>query len=102
MSVAHTHASITAASFPLSNWHQSEPLLETWKSLLQALPGYLALHVWTYRLETGDVRCVIEVAWEYREQLEEFLASQWAPETMIATLDPPPYDVTSEHFEQLM
>ena len=100
MAVTHSHSCITIASFPESNWHESEPLLETWKSVLQSVPGYLGSQVWLRRLDNGDVRCVIRITWEYREQLEVFLASRWAPEHLFATLDPAPYDVVAEHFEQ--
>lgn len=102
MSAVHTHSSFTMASFHASNWHDAEPLLETWKSLLQSLPGYIVCDMWIRRLDNGDVRCVIRVTWEYREQLEEFLASQWAPETIIRTLEPQPYDIQAEHLEQHM
>lgn len=100
MTVPHTHSCFTMASFPQENWHEAEPLLETWKSLLQALPGFLECGVWMRRLDNGDMRCVIQVGWEYREQLEEFLASRWAPEYLADELDPPPYDMVSDHFEQ--
>ena len=100
MSVAHTHSCFTTASFPEAGWHQTEPLLESWKSLLQGLPGYLACEIWIRRLQNGDVHAIIRVSFEHREQLEEFLDSRWAPEQMIESLDLPPYDVSIEHFAQ--
>ncbi len=102
MSVVHTHSTLTSASFHQANWHEAEPLLETWKALLQSLPGYITSETWIRRLENGDVRCTIRVTWEYREQLEEFLDSQWSTDKLIATLAPPPYDIRSEHMEQHM
>lgn len=93
----NTYSCLTTASFHKEKWYQAEPLIETWKSLLQALPGYIACEIWVRPLDGGDVRCVIQVTWEYREQLEEFLECQWATEKVIATLDPPPYDVRAEN-----
>ncbi|MBD1549607.1 hypothetical protein [Roseibium aggregatum] len=100
MSVSHTHSCFTTASFQEANWHNVEPLLESWKSLLQGLPGYIGSDFWIRRLENGDVRCILRVGFEHREQLEEFLESRWAPEHVIASLEPQPYDVAIDHFEQ--
>ncbi len=102
MTYTHTHSSITRASVPLDEWHQAQPLLETWRSLLQSLPGYIHSEVLLRRLENEDIRCVIRVTWEYREQLNAFVSCRWATETVLATLDPAPYDVQTEIFEQFM
>ncbi|MBF9030961.1 hypothetical protein HKCCE3408_11200 [Rhodobacterales bacterium HKCCE3408] len=100
MSVAQTHSCFTFASFHHENWHDAEPLLESWKALLQGLPGFVVCDLWLRRLENRDVHCIIRVAFEHREQLEEFLKSRWAPELIIESLDPQPYDVVIDHFEQ--
>lgn len=100
MSVANTHSCFTTVTFPETSWDQTEPLLESWKSLLQGLPGYLSCDIWIRRLQNEDVHCIIQVAFEHREQLEEFIDSKWAPEQMIGGLDPSPYDITIEHFAQ--
>jgi len=93
---------MTTASIRLSTWHQAEPLLESWKSLLQSLPGYTHGGVLLRPLENGDVRCMISVTWEFREQLEEFLACRWATEAVINTLNPKPYDVQTEILEDVL
>lgn len=100
MAVAHTHACFTTASFHHENWHDVEPLIESWKALLQGLPGFVACELWIRRLSNGDVHCIIQVVFEHREQLEGFLNSQWTPQQVISSLDPAPYDIVIDHFEQ--
>lgn len=102
MTLAHTHSSVTHASIPLDIWHEAQPLLETWKALLQSLPGYIHSEVLLRRLENADVHCLIRVTWEYREQRDAFMNCRWAPETVLETLKPPPYDVQTEILEQFM
>lgn len=102
MTVPHTFVSVTEASFPADQWSNALPLLESWKSLLQSLPGHLVTEVLATRRENQDIACLIRVSWEYRDQLEEFLASDWQAEVIISKLQPPPYDVASTAWEQLL
>ncbi len=102
MTVPHTHSSVTGVSIRLSNWHQAEPLLQSWKSRLQALPGYIHSEVLLRRLENGDIRCMIRVTWEYREQLDVFMSCRWATEAVLRALEPKPYDLHTEILEQYM
>lgn len=67
---------------------------------MQGLPGFLVCDLWIRRLPNQDVRCIIRVGFEHREQLEEFLKCRWAPECIIGSLDPAPYDVVIDHYEQ--
>lgn len=99
MAVAHTHSCFTAATFPRATWAQAEGLLQSWKSLLQGLPGFTACDLWLRRTGEGDVRCTIHVAFEHEEQLDEFMRCRWAPDAMFETLDPKPYDVVADHLE---
>lgn len=102
MTVPHTHSCITGASIPIGQWHEAEPLLESWKSLLQSLPGHIHTEVLLRELENRDVRCLIRVTWEYAEQLEEFMQSRWAPESLLGSMSPGPYDLHTERMEQYM
>ncbi len=102
MTFTHSHSCVTQISVPLGDWHVAEPLLETWKTLLSTLPGFVHSEVLGRRLDNGDIRCLIQVTWEYREQLEEFLRCQWAPEVIIGSLHAAVYDFSSDSFEQYM
>ncbi len=102
MTFPHSHSRVTSVSVRLDDWHRAEPLLETWKTLLTTLPGFVHSEVLARRLDDGDVRCLIRVTWEYREQLEEFTRCQWATERVLGSLDSSAYDISSDSFEQYM
>lgn len=102
MAYGYSYSSITDAAVPRAHWYKVQPLLESWKSVLQDLPGYMGSDVIARRLENGDVRCRIRVTWQYREQLEAFQASVWATDAVVGASDADLYDVSSEAFEHFV
>ncbi|HDZ73241.1 MAG TPA: hypothetical protein ENH55_10795 [Aurantimonas coralicida] len=98
----HSYCYITTATVPRDMWARVQPLLESWKSVLQDLPGFVTSDVMARRTESGDLRMHVRVTWLYREQLEEFLESRWETERLIASTSIELRGIQSEAFENFI
>jgi antibiotic biosynthesis monooxygenase (ABM) superfamily enzyme len=103
MAYGHSFSEVTTATVRAEHWGRIEPLLQSWRSMLQDLPGYAGSEVMARRLENGDIRCQIRVTWLYPEQLEAFRAGPWASDVVIGlAAAPDPMEIETEAFEHFI
>ncbi len=102
MAYGHSFSHVTTFSVPRDQWPRLQPLLESWKALLQDLPGLAGSDVTAHQAGNGDLRCHIRVSWLYREQLDEFLESEWETGRLISRAQAGLYDVHAEKFEHFI
>jgi hypothetical protein len=95
--VSYSH--VTAGSVPAASWEQAWHSAATWKSYVQAFPGLLSVRISARPLDNGDVRMLMATIWEYREQLDEWVACPYNGRKLLAGLDSPAYEVTDEVYE---
>jgi hypothetical protein len=89
----------TEASIPAATWDQAWFALSSWKGYLQSIPGFLAIRMSGYPLDNGDVRFRVITVWDYPEQLEAWLGSDWSSESMLGSLSPAAYDLVEHAWE---
>lgn len=102
MAEPHSFCYVTTATVPTDLWARVQPLLASWKSVLQDLPGFVGSDVSARCTDTGEIRMHVQVTWLCREQLEEFRACNWETERLIASADMRLPDMRSEAFENFI
>jgi len=101
MAHVSSYSHLTAGSVPIGAWQEAWDSAASWKGYLQAFPGLLAVRISARPLDNGDVRLQMITVWEYREQLEEWVACPYTGTSLLAGLDRPAYDIAEEIFEDL-
>ena len=101
MAQVDSYAHITIASLPKETWDEAWFTLQSWKGYLQSFPGFLAVRFAARLLDNGDIRFHVSTIWEYPEQLEEWLGSEWGAEHILQALEQPAYDIDSATYEVL-
>ena len=102
MAEGHSYSYVTPATLSGDTWARVQPLLESWKPVLQDLPGYAGSDVMARTTGNGALRMHVRVTWLTREQLEEFADCRWETERMIAATGAEPGDMRSETFEHFI
>lgn len=97
--VSYSHT--TSGTLPSESWASAWFTLSSWKGFLQSFPGFQQQRLSIRPLESGAIRFIVVTVWDEREQLEEWISSDWSSESLLASLDPPATDVDSEAFLDL-
>lgn len=101
MAFVSSYSHITGASIPTASWERAWWLLESWKAYVQAFPCAPRVRMSARELENGDVRLWVQTCCENPEELEEWMASDVTAPRLLGKLDPSPYDVTDDAYEDL-
>lgn len=101
MAFVSSYSHVVGASIPIASWEKAWWTLQSWKGYLQAFPSAPRVRVSARELANGDVRLMVQTCWENREELEEWIASDYTAHKMLGRLDPAPYDVTDDAYEDL-
>ncbi|MDQ6905221.1 MAG: hypothetical protein M3176_00185 [Chloroflexota bacterium] len=101
MAHVSSYSHITRANIPQEIWDEAWFTVQSWKSYLQSFPGFFAVRFSARGLDGGDIRFHVVTVWEYAEQLEEWLGSDWSAESLLKSLQKPAYDIDSETYEDI-
>lgn len=97
----HGYSHVTTATVPAAGWDVAWDTLESWKGLMQSMPGISAVRIEARRLAGGDVRLYTSAIFETLEQLEEWAVSPYTPGTALTGLPVAVPDLRVEAFEVL-